>query len=104
MKLHSSAVSEETTDSHPISSPAQSSEQRSLLSLPSLRDTVKKVCWIGSGIGVMNALACLALEKFGYRFITSSLEVVAKLKSVSKLLVLSVLPHTLMLALEGMYM
>ena len=51
----------------------------------------------------MNALACLALEKFGYRFITSSLEVVAKLKSVSKLLVLSVLPHTLMLALEGMY-
>ena len=84
------------------SSPVQNSqEKQSLLSLPSLRDIVHKVCWVGSGIGLLNALACIALEKFGYRFITSSPEVISKLKSASKLLVLSVLPHTLMLALEG---
>ena len=77
------------------------SGKSSLISVPALKEMVQKVCSIGSFFGLFNALVCLSIEKFGYGYFTSSKEVISKLQSASKLLILSVVPHALMLALEG---
>lgn len=75
--------------------------EESLLATHSFRETAHKVCTVATWLGIGNCLLCGGLEKFGYRFITSSQEVVDKLHAASKLLMLSVLPHSLLLALEG---
>jgi Na+-driven multidrug efflux pump len=70
-------------------------------SIEGFKATISKACTLGAFFGIFNCAVCLALDRFAYGFITSSLEVRRTLSSVSPLLMLSVLPHCLMLALEG---